>query len=406
MMGELHLWISTDWLGLMTTKGTPIVGKFLCKGDTVDVGTTLDFPGYSVKVIQCVHSPHVGRAATVKELMQMSGSDLNPKDQGWHVTYSTHRDLWYGRMKSYDGSLYLSAKHHWLLLKDAKGAMVGRRTLRSSDSFGIGTKISFPNHEIRMGKPWSGSAKVSMTACSSSVPMAADVSLTACSPSMHVTDESIRKNVSLSSLPGSADISKQLDFSYGHKFKTNVRKRLASTVHPLGKSNHFLLVVSFGRANFKLTEDMAAIALESCIGGIAEDLVVQCLHDRVFRFLLLLRQWVLWFMHYGLSLALPLSAIFIYGVMVDLSGTRSSSSGRLNVIRNGSWLARIRKELTRLWLPYVLRRRNLLCQPGRLILLKKGYLSPQKWLTLFVLVILLQPLVQVPQVLRWFLLRI
>jgi hypothetical protein len=135
-----------------------------------------------------------------------------------------------------------------------------------------------------MGKPWSGSAEVSMTACSSSVPVAADVSLTACSPSVHVTDESIRKKVSLSSLPGSADISKQLDFSYGHKFKTNVRKRLASTVHPLGKSNHFLLVVSFGRANFKLTEDMAAIALESCIGGIAEDLMVQCLHDRVFRF--------------------------------------------------------------------------------------------------------------------------
>jgi hypothetical protein len=406
MMGELHLWISTDWLGLMTTKGTPIVGKFLCKGDTVDVGTTLDFPGYSVKVIQCVHSPHVGRAATVKELMQMSGSDLNPKDQGWHVTYSTHRDLWCGRMKSYDGSLYLSTKHHWLLLKDAKGAMVGRRTLRSSDSFGIGTKISFPNHEIRMGKPWSGSAEVSMTACSSSVPVAADVSLTACSPSVPVTDESIRKKVSLPSLPGSADISKQLDFSYGHKFKADVRKRLASTVHPLGKSNHFLLVVSFGRANFKLTEDMAAIALESCIGGIAEDLMVQCLHDRVFRF------------------SVASKAV---GFMVHALRSFSCSSFKcyFHLWSNGGpfwykefikWQAECDKE----WILVSPNKKRtdkamaaLRTTPQKSALsarkansVKKGCLLPQKWLTLFVLVILLQPLVQVPQVLRWFLLRI
>jgi hypothetical protein len=30
-------------------------------------------------------------------------------------------------MKSYDGSLFLSVKDSWLLLKDAKGVMVGRR---------------------------------------------------------------------------------------------------------------------------------------------------------------------------------------------------------------------------------------------------------------------------------------
>jgi hypothetical protein len=33
MMGELHLWTATDWIGLMTIKGTPVVGKFLRKGD-------------------------------------------------------------------------------------------------------------------------------------------------------------------------------------------------------------------------------------------------------------------------------------------------------------------------------------------------------------------------------------
>jgi hypothetical protein len=154
MMGELHLWTATDWIGLMTTKGTPIVGNFLRNGDVVDVGSILEFPVYSVKVVQCVLSPHVDHIALDQELMQMSGSDLNPLDQGWHVTYSTHRDLWRGRMKSYDGSLFFSAKHNWLLLKDAKGAMVGRCGLKPVDSFMLGSKISFPNHEIGMGTTW------------------------------------------------------------------------------------------------------------------------------------------------------------------------------------------------------------------------------------------------------------
>jgi hypothetical protein len=302
MMGELYLWTSTDWLGLMTTKGTPIVGKFLCKGEVVDVGSVWDFSGYNVKVIQCVHSPHVRRAATVNELMQMSGSDLNPKDQGWHVTYSTHRDLWCGRMKSYDGSLFLDAKHHWLLLKDAKGAMVGRRSPRSVDSFSLGSKLSFPNHEIRMGKPWTflreRSAEVPLDhslaeSCNKEVLPSLAESSNKEVPLPSLAESNIRdvplsadnnNKEAPSALPGCADLARKLDFSYGRKFKADVKKRLASTVHPLGKSNHFLLVVSFGRANFKLTEAMAGIALESCIGGIAEDMAVKCLNERVFRF--------------------------------------------------------------------------------------------------------------------------
>lgn len=57
-----------------------------------------------------------------------------------------------------------------------------------------------------------------------------------------------------------------------------------STVHPLGKSDHFLLVVSFGRAKFRLNENSVGLALESCLGGISEDLTVLKLGDRTFRF--------------------------------------------------------------------------------------------------------------------------
>ena len=75
-----------------------------------------------------------------------------------------------------------------------------------------------------------------------------------------------------------------LDFSHGQKFSDDVKRIFGSTVHPLGKANHFLLTVSFGRSTFKLSEDTVSMALESCIGGICDDLWVQLLSDRVFRF--------------------------------------------------------------------------------------------------------------------------
>lgn len=75
-----------------------------------------------------------------------------------------------------------------------------------------------------------------------------------------------------------------LDFSYGLSFKSKVKERFRSTVHPLGKSDQFLMTVSFGRAKFKLTEDMVGIALESCVGGNCDDFFIVQLSLRVFCF--------------------------------------------------------------------------------------------------------------------------
>jgi hypothetical protein len=75
-----------------------------------------------------------------------------------------------------------------------------------------------------------------------------------------------------------------LDFSHGAIFSSNVRKRFGSTVHPLGSSDHFYMVVSFGRAKFKLSEDSVGIALEASIGALCDDFIVTQLSDRVFRF--------------------------------------------------------------------------------------------------------------------------
>jgi hypothetical protein len=94
MMGELQLWSAKDWIGLMTTKGNPVVGKYLNNGDLVDVGSVVEFSGFTTTFIHCVLSPTNSRPASDHELLKMSASDPNSRDRGWHVTYSTHRDMW------------------------------------------------------------------------------------------------------------------------------------------------------------------------------------------------------------------------------------------------------------------------------------------------------------------------
>jgi hypothetical protein len=72
-----------------------------------------------------------------------------------------------------------------------------------------------------------------------------------------------------------------LDFSAGDLFKAQVKRKFRSTVHPLGKANHFLMTVSFGRAKFKLDKISVGLALESCLGGLCDDMLVIQLADRV-----------------------------------------------------------------------------------------------------------------------------
>jgi hypothetical protein len=68
-----------------------------------------------------------------------------------------------------------------------------------------------------------------------------------------------------------------LDLEPSKKFKAEVRSRYHSTVHPLGKSNHFLLLVSFGRSKFRLDSVSVALALVACLGGSSKDFnVISC----------------------------------------------------------------------------------------------------------------------------------
>ena len=78
------------------------------------------------------------------------------------------------------------------------------------------------------------------------------------------------------------------DFSPGLAIESQVRAKFGSTVHfsraNPGSSKEFFLVVSFSSASFKLTEESVALALQSCIGGLASRFRVLQLSDRRFRF--------------------------------------------------------------------------------------------------------------------------
>ena len=78
------------------------------------------------------------------------------------------------------------------------------------------------------------------------------------------------------------------DFSPGLAIESQVRDKFGSTVHFSSanprSSKEFFLVVSFSSASFKLTEESVALALQSCIGGLASKFRVLQLSDRRFRF--------------------------------------------------------------------------------------------------------------------------
>jgi hypothetical protein len=81
-------------------------------------------------------------------------------------------------------------------------------------------------------------------------------------------------DIDASSMAVHASIALGLNFSFGSRFRKDVRRWFGSTVHPLGKSNHFLMAFSFRHAKFKLNPDSISLALESYIGGGFDDLAV------------------------------------------------------------------------------------------------------------------------------------
>jgi hypothetical protein len=168
------------------------------------------------------------------------------------------------------------------------------------DDFSVGAKIYFSQHVVRMGLP-----KVSIkkstgdpdpTHPADKVPMVNVAPLADLDKAAQMVDEAkslLQRDIPCCEVtrmdndcPSSvyASLKLGLDFSHGKNFSKDVRSKFHSAVHPSSSSGHFIMVVSFGRANFRMDEDLVALALEACLGGFCGELLVSTLKDRVFTF--------------------------------------------------------------------------------------------------------------------------
>ena len=84
----------------------------------------------------------------------------------------------------------------------------------------------------------------------------------------------------------SSDLAERLDFNTGLEFQDEVHPLYKSPVHhPHPNSDKsFLLLVTFQRYLFRLTEESVSLALQSCLGGQALDFHVKFLSNNHFRF--------------------------------------------------------------------------------------------------------------------------
>jgi hypothetical protein len=77
-----------------------------------------------------------------------------------------------------------------------------------------------------------------------------------------------------------------LDFNKGKKFASSCMEKFGHPVchQPFSRRNPFFLVISFGRATFRLDIHTVAICLQASFGGTASLFKVQHLRDRSFKF--------------------------------------------------------------------------------------------------------------------------
>jgi hypothetical protein len=128
--GVLNLW-ANNWLVIMDHRGSAVEGRFLKSDDSIVVGSVVNLSLHWVWILSI--SP--------PEVRQFSDPAPGPSvpvfgpTKCWKITYSTNKDLDRGRMKAYDGSLELSEKDSWLVLKNAKSQQIGCRYLNKGENW-------------------------------------------------------------------------------------------------------------------------------------------------------------------------------------------------------------------------------------------------------------------------------
>jgi hypothetical protein len=209
-------------------------------------------------------------------------------------------------MKSYDGSFHLLAAENWLILKNAKSAPISVKAISSDQVtnagkvFYLGAKVNFLQHAVRVGKCLSMPKVLKPIASSSAGDLHQDFeSAVTPSESDLVSEEHVqaddRENLMTQPVEEFSSVvydslSMGLDFSPGKSFAKLIHQRFFLLVHSSIDTAHFTLVVSFGRANFRLSEESVGIALEAAIGGYCGHLKVSLLCERVYSFVVSSKQ--------------------------------------------------------------------------------------------------------------------
>jgi hypothetical protein len=265
--GTLNPW-KRGWLALHDYGGAAIKGRYLNSDEGIVLGSALDLPRHRARIMTILIDPKV--CSSPPHCMP---KEVSPDLRKWKITYSTLKDLDRGRMKAYDGTLELLLNSRRLILKNAKGNQIGTKFCDKRDSFSIGAKINFEMHRVRVGTLVAGSTDI--LALVNHESSAETVSKTS-------VDQTNEDSMGFSSVH--AALSLGLNFSHGINFAKDVKDKFGCSIHPFVRSGHFTLVVSFGRANFKMEEEYVSLALEASLAGFCGSLKVSQIADRVFSF--------------------------------------------------------------------------------------------------------------------------
>jgi hypothetical protein len=191
----------------------------------------------------------------------------------------------------------------WCKNKHAASKIIHTFETYQGDTFRVGSKIKFHLNVVRLGLPLgnkfvvvpnmsyasalvnSNSGSVEPIDKKSEVLSKSESSDKIGSLSAELSEETVGKSHDKEDFSSVyAFLIMGFDFSHGSNFAKDVMCKFACSVRPCNSSGNFTMLVSFGRANFKLEEDLVSIALEAAIGGFCRELKTSILRERVFSF--------------------------------------------------------------------------------------------------------------------------
>jgi hypothetical protein len=263
---------------LVDSKEQVISARFLLQDEQVVSGSMLDFISHSILVGECVGS----HATSVTEDISSLPAKLSSRSFAQVVKSSKVTSVsslpeaplvrWQARCspihdgsRSFQAFLILRPKAKRLVLLDMQEEVLDARFLLENEKVHSGLILDLKFHTVAVGE----------RIIADSLDLGVNILKSSCTKQTSSTSDS----------PTSLGVP-ALDFSKGAAFEATCKSKFG---HPITIANHslrraFFLVISFGRATFKLDVHTVAITLQSCFGGLASAYKVRFLRDRSFQF--------------------------------------------------------------------------------------------------------------------------